>query len=230
MWMMPRERPLSAEAQRILPELGIQIKDCVARVGTITDYRVLKECLDRIDRCDHIRRHGRTEVIPLLLRLLIPVDPDRKAIVDRIRALESPKYQNPLVMTNLEEVNGYALYPCVGPIMDEKEYKEYTRFWTEPQEALTLDEFLVLYHGTICYDWGKMDTHGRSFGGFWDYPDGSPEKEHALSLTMDANGRALWKLPFPKRFLIKSIDLGEECVRYANFLAVWMERKMIQMK
>jgi hypothetical protein len=223
--IMPRIRPLSDKVLKIQSEIRDKIDSVLSCLDTYTDVKTMIECLDWIDRWEHIQRHGRT-IFPC------PRSPDKERVVHRIVQLESPLFWQDLSMTETEVVNGYALFKCKEPVMFQYHFNENVKYWKETEQPMSLDEFLQLYNDTACTDWNKKDAHGESFGGFWKYPEGSPEKEKAYDLTRDANGRALWRLPFPKRFLIKSIDIGcetrMESVRYSNFLGVWMERKMVQ--
>lgn len=98
---------------------------------------------------------------------------------------------------------------------------------------MTKEEFLEQYEDKACSDWSKMDEHGTSYGGFWWFPEGSYEYENAYKLSREKSGLCLWSLPYPKRFLLETIDIGclnrMESVRYSNFVCEWMKRKIEQM-
>jgi hypothetical protein len=173
-----------------------------------------------------------------------PLTPDEERIMDRIEKITPELYKNTIVsMIEKEEINGYKLMHFTGNFIDYSSFKIINDIWDckykytdkewikqeHPVPDLTEKEFMELYNKITCTDWSKMDEHGECFGGFWQYPEGSLERENAFELTGNKNGRCLWKLPFPKYFLIKTIEIGcgnrEESVRYSNHLGVWMSRK-----
>jgi len=143
------------------------------------------------------------------------------------------KYALELHMNDNEIVNGYKLYNINGkPIMNRCLYEECIALW-KTNKLYTEEEFMDIYDETACTDWAKQDEHGESYGGYWKYPKESPEYQDAWHLTRNANGEALWNLPYPKEVVLKTIELGcgnrRECVRYSNFLCEWLQRKLEQM-
>lgn len=154
-------------------------------------------------------------------------------LADEICKKYDAKYSLELCMNESEVINGYKLYNVNGePIMNRCLYEECIALWKNNKQY-TQEEFTDLYDSTACTDWAKMNDHGESFGGYWKYPDGSPEKLDAWNLTRTANGIALWNLPYPKEFVLMTIKLGcgnrRESVRYSNFLCEWLKRKLEQM-
>jgi hypothetical protein len=175
----------------------------------------------------------------------------KERIHERIRELEPEHYKTPLQLSKQEVVNGYHLYDISNEnLMEVEEYQELVSLLEEdePREMssfqdfllegdkhpryMSFDDFFELYSKHACSDWAKMDELGECFKGFWEYPEGSLERKHAFDLTYDMNARLLYKLPFPKRFLLKTIEIGcdnrQECVRYSNFIGVWVQRKRAQ--
>jgi len=135
-----------------------------------------------------------------------------------------------VVINNKEKVNGYLLYGT-NSLMEEDAYKFLCKIWNDENNNLEdKDKFMEKYDKNACTEWGKMDETGGSFGGFWDYPEGTYERENASQLTKEKNGEALYKLPYPKKFILHTVDIGcsnrTESVRYSNFLCEWMKRKM----
>jgi hypothetical protein len=123
-------------------------------------------------------------------------------------------------------VNGYRLYHGDPPVYG-MEFK-LARALFDDSTPMSYEEFYETFSENACSDWGKMDAHGECFGGFWDYPDNSIEKEHAYSLTFDANCRKLYQLPFSKRFILWTVEFAcprrLESVRYSNHMGVWFSR------
>jgi len=220
-------------------------KEWVMNVYGEIEYRMAtldfnEDLFDLQDLLDLILRRDDNLVSPGLFCSL----PDSEAftrVKARMDALTPEEYRNGAVdIAEGEVVNGYELYPEFSrriPLnihfaLFERLARRY--FLDPPEIDMTLQEFLEAYRSTACSDWAKMDDRGSSFGGFWDYPEGSPERENAMNLTFDSNARKLFKLPFPKGFLIKTIEMGceyrMESVRFSNFLGVWFQRKILQMK
>jgi hypothetical protein len=142
-----------------------------------------------------------------------------------------------LMTFKTETVNGYELYPTAPwdlgrAIMYYDEYEGFARLLEPEEEEMTLDEFREAFNRTACSDWGKMDENGECYVGFYDYADDSLEYENAYDLTRDKNIRLLYRLPFPKRFILATVEYGcsnrLECVRYSNYLGVWVTRKRAQ--
>lgn len=152
---------------------------------------------------------------------------------DKLCGKYDPKYSLKMCMSEDEVINGYALYNVKEKsIMNRYVYEELITLW-KTNKIYAKDEFTDVYDNLACSDWAKQDEHGNSFGGYWNYPNGSFEKLNAWNLTRNANGVALWKLPYPKEVVLKTIALGcnnrMECVRYSNFLCEWLKRKLEQM-
>ena len=157
------------------------------------------------------------------------------AIDKLIKYYDLSPYYDKLYMSDDDEINGYKLYTIENgsPIMRKEEFNEFVEIWSTSKEY-TFEEFYEEYDNTACSDWSKQDRYGECYGGFWKYPDGSPEKENAYDLSREDNGKGLWELPYPKRFVLKTIEMGcgnrMESVRYSNFLCEWMKRKLEQVE
>lgn len=177
-----------------------------------------------------------------------PISDNYVRVCKRIHKLTA-NYSDHIVQIDKNRIlNGYELYDyycyCDSNPVTYNYFLKLCKIWknlmeykddewvekSEPLEELTEKEFFELFDKTACRDWGKQDEHGECFGGFWKYPDNSDEKEHAYELSIDKNKRLLWKLPYPKRFLIETINIGcnnrYESVKYSNYLGYWMEEKM----
>lgn len=87
-------------------------------------------------------------------------------------------------------------------------FNEYIEIW-EQNESMTEEEFKKQYEETACIDWAKMDRFGNSYGGFWNYPDNTPEKDkdNAWNLTYHDNMIGLFELPYPKKFVLATIKI-----------------------
>lgn len=136
---------------------------------------------------------------------------------------------NNMIIINMQQnVNGYKLYNINNNIMPIDMFLEHIDLW-QNNEQMTKEEFEKEFYDTICTDWYKMDRNGNSFGGFWSYPDDSPEKDDAWNLTGHDNMNAMFDLPYPKKFVLATIKMGcgnrMECVRYSNMICEWYKQK-----
>lgn len=154
-------------------------------------------------------------------------------LADKICDVYSPEYTTELILKTEEIVNGYELYDTTGrPIMYRSLYENLVTMWKTNKEY-TYEEFMDFYDNA-CSDWAKQDAHGESFCGYWKCMEGTTEREeNAWRLTRNANGIALWKLPYPKEVICETIKIGcnnrTESVRISNFICEWVKRKMEQM-
>jgi hypothetical protein len=163
----------------------------------------------------------------------LPFEKDVLKIVQRMEELSPPKFMESLIMSSTEEINEYFLYDIKKyPLFAYDDFISYCEIWNSENQPEKY-EFLEQYDEIACSDWSKMQPDGESFGGYYNYPEDSYEKQNAYQLTRDHNGQALWELPYPKTFIIKTISLGcssrQESVRYSNFICEWMKRKILQM-
>lgn len=141
-----------------------------------------------------------------------------------------------VVVTRHDEVvNGYKLYDYEGTFYSMKQMMEYVKEWNTVADSgkdMTYEEFKDKIN--VCSDWGKMDEHGNSFGGFWLSPKGTPQYENAYTLSLKANLKALYDLPFPKKLLIQTVSMGcsmrRESVRDSNFYMILFQRQVEQYK
>lgn len=217
---------MSPDVRSIYEQTCAEINEKLAVLSTITDDKVLDELIDLIDKREHIK--DPTFRFPRYMCA------DEQRVTARRLEIEPFWFRQSLVMDDSEEVNGYDLYDTDEPIMHYGEFQSLLATFQAPEEPMTLEEFMTAYRDEACSDWCKMSDKGESYGGFWEYPEGSMERENAYELSQDYNGRKLYGLPFPKRFLFETIKIGcdnrMESVRYSNFLGVWMTRKLAQLE
>lgn len=205
--------------------LCVDINKQLAILDTITDANVLDDLHSMIERREWMRAPG--------LYFPKPYCKDESRVVARRSEIQPSWFNQPLVMKESEIVNGYALYDTDDPLMFYNVFESLLPTFTEKEDPpMSLETFLELYEDEACTEWSKMTDHGECFGGFWDYPEDSIEYENKWNLTRNYNGRKLYQLPFPKRFLIETMKIGcnnrMESVRYSNFIGVWMQRKVAQ--
>lgn len=162
-----------------------------------------------------------------------PFDEYLKIIDSQMKVSSFSNFYLELKLSCEEEINGYKLFDTCDPIMDEVLFNKLKKYWYD-KKIYSSEEFLEIYKENICSEWAKMDKNGDSFQGYWKYPKESYEYKNAFSLTIEENGKYLWELPYPKSFVLKTLDLGcsnrMESVRYSNFLCEWYKRKIEQMK
>lgn len=153
-------------------------------------------------------------------------------VEQRIQKLFPLYYSKYIPMSKNEIVNGYALYNLTENLFSYDLYLELLKLWNV--EDMTMNQFMKTYDETARCDWDKIDENGDTFKGYWEYPDTTIERKNAGDLTRAQNGKSLWNLPYPKKVLLKTIQIGcnnrLECVRYSNFICEWMKRKIKQME
>jgi len=213
-----------------------KIRNGLEVLDTVTDIQVLSELKETIFE---LRYYYCSKQMNLMVALdtnfigfkTIPFSREIDKVVDRINQLTDSKYLVPIIMSEGEVVNGYKLFELNKNYVSFDIYQLYLEEWNTPD--MTEEEFMKLYDETACTEWSKMDEHGDSYGGFWKFPKGTYENDNAWRLTRENNGECLWKLPYPKKFILHTIDIGcsnrHESVRFSNFICEWMKRKINQM-
>ena len=136
-------------------------------------------------------------------------------------------YETKLIMKYAEEINGYKLYDTDSYIMDFELFEK-LRQLLKSNEPMLKEEFETKFENIACSDWCKMDRYGECYGGFWKYPEDTEERKDAYNLSRKDNYNGLWLLPYPKKMILKTIEIGcknrMESVRYSNFLCEWVTR------
>ena len=155
-----------------------------------------------------------------------------ESINDRIKQLANSKfYDNVILMQNYEMANGYHLYNLTYNIMSYDEYMNALIIWNN--DYVTDHDFKYYYDKNACSEFSRVDSEGKLFQEFWQYPVGTFERSNASILTNRKNEFLLYNLPYPKSFILKSIEIAcynqQESVRFCNFICEWMKRKIEQM-
>ena len=176
-------------------------------------------------------------------------------INNQINFLGGKTFKSPLLISEEEDVNGYYLYEIIegNNIMNYDTFTDYLKLWNKinlnvldglkdlpiPSDILSIiakfsdmsdNEFIERFEKIACSDWSKQDKYGESYGGFWKYSEDSYEFKNAYTLSREDNLKSLLKLPYPREFILETINIGcnnrLESVRYSNFLCEWMKRKI----
>jgi len=181
----------------------------------------------------YLRRTGQIGTLDAGAYSNIPraFDNDIQSCQDQLNKLSNTGYykeETIVKMNKTDKVNGYKLYDtCEQNIFEEDYFLQYKEIWME-NTPMTMEEFIGQFEG--CTEWSKQNRHGDSYTGFWEYPEGSYERENAWSLTQEDNLQGLYELPYPKKFILETVQIGcqnrLECVRYSNFLCEWFKRKL----
>lgn len=140
-------------------------------------------------------------------------------------------YEDILVCTQDERVNGYCMY-SKNELEFSIEFEDFLKLceiWDDVGNDMDDAEFAQWLEDNCCTDWNKQDRHGKSYGGFWRYPEDSYEREHAYELSRADNLKGMCELPYPRRILIDTVQWGcntrMESVRFSNFCCEWIKRK-----
>lgn len=92
----------------------------------------------------------------------------------------------------------------------------------------TPENFREYLDHNLCTDWNKMDMEGESFGGYWQYPEGTYEREHAYELCGKENKEALFALPYPYALIMWTIKFGcssrLKSVKFSRTVCKWFHK------
>lgn len=210
--------------QTEIDKLTHEIESVIDYIDIIDNLEFLEALYAKIYHRDHLKRVQRG----INLYSPIPTNYIAELVWARIIKLTPQWYKADVFTSQHEIVNGYALRNSSSFCeVSYCEYKKLCKLWDDTND-LTYDEFVDEFEEKACTDWNKVDDHGESFGGFWKSTD--PEiKENAYHLMREHNREKLWKLPFPKRFLLHTMEIGcsrrQESVKDSNHMGVWFERK-----
>lgn len=159
----------------------------------------------------------------------IVFDEEIKKINDRLILEKNPAY-NIKIRFEEDELNGYKLplyHQSFNISIDT--FLEISQLWVNEPE-MSYDEFCKEFEKNACTEWYKMDKHGEYFTGYWNYPEGSYERNNAMDLTFKDNRKALFDLPYPKKFILYTVEFGcdrlLESVPFSNFMCEWVKRKL----
>jgi hypothetical protein len=213
----------------------------------INSYHKIKSIKNKINRFDELSKDELKELKEELCELQSSLlrgnsfystngfifDSDIELCIKKLNEMDPTFSQTHIVMQESESINGYNLYDTSHDIFSLDMFESNLSIWNDTQE-FTLDEFREEFSNVACTDWHKMDRFGNSYGGYWEYPEGSDEKNDAWNLTFDDNMRGLYELPYSKKFVLATVKFGcsnrMECVRYSNHLCEWFKRKLTAME
>ena len=155
----------------------------------------------------------------------------------RIKELYPLYYQCEINFDENELINGYKKPHKINAIIEFDWYIKLKNIW-ENKTEMNFRKFLKKFENkTSNSSWYNMDLHGNSYGSYWKYPSESYEYKNASSLCYKENCQALFELPYPKKFILHTIRIGQnnycESVAFSNYFCEWMKRKneqMIQME
>ena len=126
-------------------------------------------------------------------------------------------------MNELEEVNGYKLYNLDKNLMNRQTFNNLSKL--DNDQTMTDKEFKEWFDENACTDWNKQQPNGEYFGGFWNDKSCS----NASVLTRQHNFDELIKLPYSRKLICETIDIGccnrIESVRFTNYVCEWIKRK-----
>lgn len=207
---------------------GKEILDSWDNYTNITDINILSKLKNDIDEMKHLYRQ---KVLGMIVFYTFVPNQDIKQINERIELLTKFDY-NSLIKFDCEKLNGYKLLTNEFSVPYDV-YLEWKKIWDDNEEML-YEEFKKEFEETACTDWAKMDKYGECYGGYWKYPEDSYEKENAWDLSYEENCKALYDLPYPKKFILHTIKIGcqnrQESVTYTNLLCEYMKRQINKMK
>lgn len=81
----------------------------------------------------------------------------------------------------------------------EHDTKEYFDIWETGDE---FEEFYEAFKKVSCSDWATFTRDGESYGGPWEAPEGSEERERAYFICWEDNAKAVWETGYPPAALL----------------------------
>ncbi len=200
------------------------------RACASTSQEELTEILERLDDIEqkYVNKFCRGIMYPPPR----PFKHHTEFVLEKFDAFVPEWYKIPVQINKNEKINGYELYDKLDDDIPWFRYDYFLKLEKLFNEQNTMDEeeFYTKYDEKVCTDWCKMDEHGECYGGFWKYPDGTEEKSNAWNLSREANGVALFRLPYSHALIFETISYGcntrQECVRFSNFMCEYVKRKL----
>lgn len=163
---------------------------------------------------------------------------DTIAIYERKKKLQIERnpiakayYENPVKFSGLRvQCNDteYVLYDIDHSIMPFDSFEALVREQCT-STPISREKVKENLDTNLCSDWSKMDRKGVPYGGFWEYPEGTPERENAFVLSHQDNVEALLEMPFPYRLIyyvsaIHGCNNRMESPRYTFFFCYWVDQ------
>lgn len=136
-------------------------------------------------------------------------------------------YRSECIVSSDERVNGFHLYDANLPLVSRGVFYQLVEVWNidsnrHDDDDDDFDAFVAQCTQLMCSDWRRMDACGVMFEGDQLY-------ENNPDVTLRSNILALFRLPYPLRVILFTIEegclSGKECVRYSNFVCEWISRK-----
>lgn len=211
-----------------------EMLDKFDRLDAINDIKELIDLVEYFEalQTDFIKQYRDIFLMDAgVYRQKIVLDDEINLIYDRINEIGKLQYyyENDIIFDLDKTINGYKIPPASKLNIPFNFFLEWKDIWLDPTE-MTYEEFSDQFDEIACTEWYKMDKYGECYGGFWTYPKNSYEYEHAWELSGEENCKALYELPYPKKFILETIKIGcssrQESVPYSNKLCEWMSRMM----
>ena len=157
------------------------------------------------------------------------VNAELKLLDDKIKELSDTQFQKIISLDKNELVNGYPIDRYASLKIPYHIYLELVEVWQDKTE-LSFKEFNTIFY-EICSDrWDHIDTFGNYYAGFWEFPEDSAEYSNPYISISQQNCKALFKLPYPKYFILHTIRIGRimglESVLFSNYLGIWIKKKI----
>jgi hypothetical protein len=204
-----------------LPQLIKDIKEVMDDLENIDDDKLLEDTLEDIRVREALIRGYYLEQCEDC--------EDALMVIRRLNEVSPPWFTEPLVTSEEEIVNGYALYKRNKNIMTYLRFLEFPCPDLSATGEMSYEEFEKQLTEIACSDWYHQDENGNHVdtSTIYDDPEDPPMK--TSTQVFETNARALYDLPFSKPFLFETVRAGcknrLESVRYSNFLGVWMQRR-----
>ena len=210
---------------------NMELMDLLSIMNNIEELICLKKYFEKLRR-DYLCASGNRCILDMGVycgREII-FDKEIREIYKRINELV-PEFKKDVGFSADDYINGYSVEEFVNFNFPYELFCEFQEKWQD-NTKISYKKFREMFSDTCCTEWYKHDRYGNCYSGPWDCPEGSYAKENAWRLCGIQNCRALYKLPYPKKFILYAIKIGcgyrLDTVPFVNYMCEWTKRKIIQ--
>lgn len=211
---------------------NMELMDLLPIMNNIDELIRLKKYFEKLRR-DYLWASGNHMILDMGVYrgYKIIFDNEIRKINDRINELV-PEFKKDVGFAADDYINGYHIGKFAKFNFPYELFCEFKEKWQDDTK-ISFKKFREMFSDACCTEWYKHDHYGNCYGGPWDCPEGSYAKVNAWRLCGIQNCRALYKLPYPKKFILYAIKIGcgyrLDTVPFVNYMCEWTKRKIEQM-
>ena len=224
------------ENKNTLGKYSVLAIDQCSKADKSTSFDELVEILDTLNKLEHecvIKTLSNILAIPMMYPVPQPLLEYKNYVNDLLTKFTPEWYLVSVEMSKGEQSNGYYLYD----IKETTPWFRYDYFLKLEKlfgdtNVMSQEEFMKKYDSEASFEWSKFDEQGEYFVGFHKCARNkdSLEQQNAYKLTREANGKALYDLPYSHAIIFETITYGvealQECPRFSNHMCEYVCRKL----